>query len=42
MLVASEFAELDAELAELTAMGDGRDDEEEARFAVLMELLHRT
>jgi hypothetical protein len=42
MLGPDDFVRLDAELATLTALGDGRDDEEDERFAALTDLLHRS
>ena len=41
MLNAAEFQEADAEQRLLDAKGDARDDEEEARFALLSKLLFR-
>ncbi len=41
MLDADDFAKCDAEHTALDAKGDARDDEEEARFAVLAKLLFR-
>ena len=40
-LGAEEFAALDDEHRKLFAKGDARDDEEDARFAELVKLLHR-
>lgn len=41
LLSNAEFLAADAEHAELEAKGEGRDDEEEVRFADLSELLFR-
>jgi hypothetical protein len=41
ILTAAEFTEADATWAELTAKGESRDDEEEARLVELTKLLHR-
>jgi hypothetical protein len=41
MLTAKQFASADAEVRELEAKGDARDDEEEARFLDLLAVLLR-
>ena len=41
LLTATEFVAADAEVRALDAMGDARDDEEEARFVELLRLLFR-
>jgi len=41
LLKADDFVRLDAEHGALEAMGDDRDDEEDARFAALLHVLLR-